>query len=318
MDTWKTILKTNIKHIDQAISFFSLEEHVKLIDTSQKFAINIPLRIANKIKKGTLADPILLQYIPLKTTPLPSFSSQPVNDELFAITPKILKKYSSRALILTTSGCAMHCRYCFRQNYPYENSQKSFDNEMDAIAKDPNIQEVILSGGDPLLLDDKYLSLIYWRILKIPHIKVIRFHSKFIMGIPERITDRFIDILKSSPIQTIFILHVNHPNEFDEDIFASIRKLQKAQIPVLTQSVLLKDINDNVSTLRSLFLKLIQNGIIPYYLHELDKVNNAENFFVPREKAMKLMNELKNSLPGYAVPRYVVEEPGKKSKTILF
>ena len=207
----------------------------------------------------------------------------------------------------------MNCRFCFRQNYPYE-GEKDLEAELDAIRQDPTLFEVILSGGDPLSLSDDRLKSLIEALDTIPHLKLLRFHTRVPIGIPERITEEFIAILKKSRLQTIFVLHTNHPRELDDDIFAALKKIPA---PLLSQSVLLKGVNDTIETLKELFLKLSFNGVIPYYLHQLDRVKQASHFEVSIEKGKKLMSELRGCIPGYAMPTYVQEVPFENAKTPL-
>ena len=208
----------------------------------------------------------------------------------------------------------MNCRFCFRQNYPYPH-QGLLDKEFDAISSDPSLYEIILSGGDPLSLGDDKLASIIQRLEAIPHIKIIRFHTRFPIGIPERISDQFLHLLKNTSLQTVFVIHVNHPNELDDDILSALQKIQHTQTPVLSQTVLLRSVNDCSKTLSKLYLSLIAHGIIPYYLHQLDPVQQAHHFKVPIEKGLSIINALRMKLPGYAVPRYVQEIPHHLSKT---
>ena len=207
----------------------------------------------------------------------------------------------------------MNCRFCFRQNYPYS-IEKELKNEIEVIEKDPSIYEVILSGGDPLSLSDQKLEKLIEKLDNIPHLKILRFHSRFPVGIPERITEDLVKILKNSRLQIFFIIHTNHPEELDHDLFNFLKKMN---VPLLSQTVLLRGINDNIETLYNLFLKLSSNGIIPYYLHQLDKVKQASHFEVSIKKGKQLIKELRTLLPGYAVPNYVHEIPHKFHKSVL-
>jgi KamA family protein len=211
----------------------------------------------------------------------------------------------------------MHCRYCFRQNFPYETKTHSFDNEIAYLERHSSIQEVILSGGDPLSLPDETLKNLFDALAAIDHIKIVRFHSRFLMGVPERIDESFIRLLKQFPKQIVFVLHANHPNEFDDDVWSAIKQIQLCGIPTLNQSVLLRGVNDSASIQEALSMQLISHGVIPYYLHQLDPVQGASHFEVAIEQGRAIIDELRSRLPGYAVPKYVAEIPGKPSKTAL-
>ena len=281
-----------------------------------RFVLNLPFRLAAKIQKKNLDDPILRQFVPLQDEEVmdPNFKKDPVADALSCKTPKLLHKYAGRVLLVVTSACAMHCRYCFRQNFAYDSSHKEFEHELDFIAKDSSIHEVILSGGDPLSLDDQILDSVLQRIAAIPHVRKIRFHTRFPVGIPERIDAPFLAVLEKVPIQMWFVIHANHPRELDSDVLAALKIIQKLGIPVLNQSVLLKGVNDNADILIELSKKLSDHGIIPYYLHQLDQVQGAAHFEVKEDQGLDLISALKIQLPGYAVPKYVREIPGMPSK----
>lgn len=320
MIQWKKILTQNIRSRNALIQLLQLDEHhAKKLSEQPFFAYNVPLRIAQKMSLNNLRDPLFLQYVGLKpSSSHPEFSSDPVCDQAFKQSDKLLKKYNGRALLVCTSACAMHCRYCFRQNFPYETKNKTFEKELLLIAEDSSIHEIILSGGDPLSLDDRIIQTLIKELEKIPHVKIIRFHTRFILGIPERITFELLEILKTTSLQIVFVVHINHVKELDADIFASCKKIQALGIPILCQSVLLKGINDSYEALYSLYMSLIHHGIIPYYLHQLDKVEGAQDYYVEKTVGIELIKRLRASLPGYGVPRFAAEIPHKANKTILY
>ena len=255
---WRHIQKDNFKSLTKLINFLELDS-TKRSKIAQKstFPINVPKRIANKIAKNSLTDPIFLQFIPLaKENDLTQgFCKDPVSDTLFQQSARLLHKYPGRALLLCTSACAMHCRFCFRQNYPYEKTKSLFTKELNTIAKDSSIYEIILSGGDPLSLSDEALFSLVKSLETISHLKLLRFHTRFLIGIPERVTKTFLSILKQTRLQTIFVIHINHIKELDSDIITALKKIKDLGIPVLSQTVLLKGINDTAEALRSLFLR---------------------------------------------------------------
>lgn len=317
MTSWRQIQRQNFTDWKRLSAFLELDTAHVL--QHPDFPLNLPLRLAQKIKKNTFDDPILRQFLPtraeLKT--VLGFNSDPIGDLSARKEKKLLHKYKGRALLVCTSACVMNCRFCFRQNFPYETQEKSFDAELQTIAKDPSISEIILSGGDPLSLSDQTLGSLISSLSKIPHLKKLRFHTRFPIGIPERINARFLDILESTHLQVVFVLHCNHPDELDKEVIASIKKIQFLGIPALNQTVLLKGVNDSVPILKMLMEKLTDSGIIPYYLHQLDKVQGAAHFEVSEEKGVSLVQQLSCELPGYAVPRYVKEILGEPGKTRL-
>lgn len=317
---WRQIQKQNFTSIELLADFLQLSElHRKQLLISPSFSLNLPRRLAEKIEKNTLDDPILRQFVPLaeETLAAPGFSTEPVQDSAFRKGKKILHKYEGRALILTTSACAMHCRYCFRQNFPYETETIGFDDEIVYLSKHPSISEVILSGGDPLCLSNRVLSSLFASLDGMSHIQRIRFHSRLPIGIPERIDDSFIELLSSSSKQIVFVIHCNHPKELDSDIITALKKIHFLGIPLLNQSVLLKGINDDPDVLYHLSSTLINSGIIPYYLHQLDPVQGSSHFEVSPPKGPELIRKLQERLSGFGVPRLVREIPGYPSKTFI-
>ncbi len=317
---WRQIQRNNFTKIDSLLDYLEMEEPLrKKVLSRPRFTLNVPRRMAEKMAKNTLEDPILRQFVPLEEELKRSegFFVDPVQDQRFQKTKKILHKYQGRALIVVTSACAMHCRYCFRQNFPYETEEKSFAQEVVYIERDSSITEVVLSGGDPLSLNDGALANLFQSLDLIPHLKRIRFHTRFPIGIPERIDASFLDLLASSSKQIFFIVHINHPKEIDQDVALALKKIQMLGIPVLNQSVLLKGVNDNEKTLLALSEALVDNGIIPYYLHALDLVEGTSHFALPEERGPELIRFVQENLSGFGVPRLVREEPGLPSKTFL-
>jgi lysine 2,3-aminomutase len=317
---WRQIQRDNFTDWKKLLSFLDFDlSNVEQVLPQSKFPLNLPRRLAEKIEKGNWRDPILRQFIPTieELDPSPLFVLDPVADSRFRSKPKLLHKYHGRALLLCSSACAMHCRFCFRHHFDYETKDKLFVEELAAIAHEPSITEIILSGGDPLSLSDAQLQHLFNELEKIPHLQRLRFHTRFPIGIPERIDDSFINILSTYKKQLVFIIHCNHPQEFDGEIFHYLKKIQQLGIPILTQSVLLRNVNDDVQTLKNLFELLVDHGIMPYYLHQLDRVQGAAHFEVPEEKGKFLMNQLKALLPGYAIPKYVKEIANQPSKTFI-
>lgn len=315
MKDWRKVQRESFSKVSVIADFLELDEENRgrLLEKSS-FPFLLPKRIAAKIAKNNLNCPIARQFLPLKEELIRSegFVMNPTCDASFQKESKLLHKYQGRVLLIASGACAMHCRYCFRQNFSYPEWKSAFFKELEYIQNDTSIHEVILSGGDPLSLSDESLNTLLQEISSIPHVRLIRFHTRFPMGIPERISPNFLAILKKIPKQLIFIIHANHIDEFDNDIFMALKSLN---IPVLSQSVLLKGINDDLTTLKNLFLGLASNGIIPYYLHQIDKVLGTNHFHVPTSEGRHLIETLRNELPGYALPRYVQEIPFAPSKT---
>lgn len=316
---WRRIQRDNFTNLNELADYLELNAQQKSqLLAATPFVLNLPRRLAQKISKARLDDPLLVQFLPVvaERDVRSGYNAAPVEDERFRRAPKLLHKYEGRALLITTGACAMHCRYCFRQNFPYERGGVG-ERELELLANDSSIEEVILSGGDPLSLGDVQLSKLLGQLTAISHVKRIRFHTRFPIGIPERLDTRFLHLLENCPAQIWFVVHVNHPKELDDDVCAALKSVQRLGIPVLNQAVLLKGVNDDLEVLRALSLRLIDGGITPYYLHQLDRVAGAQRFEVSDFRAMQLIEALREVVPGYAVPTLVREIPGKGAKSPL-
>ena len=317
ISAWRQLQKENYTDWKKLLSDLDLSQDESIVLEKSKFPLNVPKRLVQKMAKGNWDDPLLLQFLPtqeeLKASPL--FVLDPVADGNARKTPKLLHKYHGRALLVCTSACAMHCRYCFRQHFDYETQDKLFQEELEAIANEPTLSEILLSGGDPLSLSDAQLGSLISRLSAIPTLKRIRFHTRFPMGIPERIDEGFLQILATCPKQIIFVIHCNHANEFDAEIFRRLRMIQKLGIPIFTQSVLLRKVNDDVETLKQLFELLIDNAIIPYYLNQLDRVQGAAHFRrSPKKKASSSWSNWAPSspdTPSRSMPKKSPASPAK-------
>lgn len=317
---WRRIQRENITSLSELSLFLELSPEIEeLLYKHPNFILNLPRRLASKIAKNSATDPLFLQFVPLQSEQkiTPGFEDEPIQDKLFIRDAKLIHKYQGRALIITTGACAMHCRYCFRKNFAYEGSDKSFAKEIEIAVNDSSIQEIILSGGDPLSLSDQTLEVLLKELSAISHLKRIRFHTRFPIGIPERITDSFLELLEKCPKQIWFVIHSNHCHEFDDDIWQALKKIQKLGIPILNQSVLLRGVNDNVYSLKDLSEALIDHGITPYYLHQLDRVQGSAHFEVSEQEGRELLKALSSQISGFGVPKYVREIPGQSGKTIL-
>ncbi|NGX34447.1 MAG: L-lysine 2,3-aminomutase [Candidatus Anoxychlamydiales bacterium] len=305
-------------NINKLIKFLKVDKkNQKKILLNSNFPLLLPYTLAKKIKKNDLTDPIFRQFVPLidETYKNPGYTKDPLNEEKFRRS-KLIKKYNSRALLITTNACLGHCRFCFRKHFEFF-FNKNFDKEIDLIKKDKNLTEIILSGGDPLTLSNNDLENLLKTLDKISHLKILRFHTRYIIADPKRIDQNFLKILKNIKKQIIFVFHINHPKEIDSNLIKTIQKLKKQNILLFNQSVLLKDVNDDFETLKNLNLKLIEIGIAPYYLHHLDKIEGSKHFEVPIKKGKELIKQLHENLSGYMVPKYVREIPNKQSKTLI-
>jgi EF-P beta-lysylation protein EpmB len=292
------------------------------IRAARLFPLFAPRSYVARIERGNLRDPLLRQIL-LLDAELESptdYSDDPVGDLEATVAPGLLHKYHGRVLMVTTGACAVHCRYCFRRHFPYEKSPPSFETwreSLRAIAADETIHEVILSGGDPLTIVDPLLAELAERLAAIPHVRRLRIHTRLPIMIPERINDELLDWLRGTRLTPIVVIHANHPRELEGTAADSIGRLVDAGIPVLNQSVLLRGVNDDLETLVALSERLVDLRVMPYYLHQLDRVRGAAHFEVPVWRGQELIEELQARLPGYAVPRYVCEQAASPSKTQL-
>lgn len=318
--TWRTTLRTNFTNWEKLADFLELSAAARsTILKKSSFPLNLPRRLAEKCKKGSIDDPILKQFLPdcAEEEGESGFHLDPVSDVSFQKSSKALQKYEGRLLLVTTSACAMHCRYCFRQNYPYEMERREFSEELQLLRSDSSIEEVLLSGGDPLSLPNERLLPLLKEIDEVEHVKRIRFHSRFIVGIPERVDEPFLAQLRALRAACFFVVHINHPREIDREVKEALALLKASGVQLLNQSVLLRGVNDEVKTQVELSKELIHAGVLPYYLHALDLVKGSKRFYVSDEEGKKLILEMQKRLPGYAVPRFVREIPGESSKTLL-
>jgi EF-P beta-lysylation protein EpmB len=289
---------------------------------ARHFPLFAPRGYIARMTPGDPADPLLRQILPLaeETHQVAGFSNDPVGDARATRQPGLIHKYDGRVLMVTTGACAVHCRYCFRRHFPYSETPRAvaaWAPVVQRIASDRTVTEVILSGGDPLTLVDGVLAKLTQQLSHIGHLRRLRVHTRLPIMIPERVTDRLLKILSQTRLTTFVVVHANHAAELDASVGAALTRLVQAGIPVLNQSVLLRGVNDCVDALQQLSLRLIDLRIIPYYLHQLDRVQGAAHFEVPISRGRQLLGALQARLPGYAVPRYVRDLPGQPSKTIL-
>ena len=290
---------------------------------SGQFKLRVPRAFVRKMEVGNPLDPLLLQVLPhhLEMEEHEGFVTDPLDEEQANQIPGVLHKYKSRFLLTLTGACAVHCRYCFRRHFPYqENLPKNEDwlNIKGYLEAHPEINEVILSGGDPLTLSNRKLALWIERLESLSQIKILRIHSRVPIVIPERIDEELVSLLKNSRLRVILVVHSNHPAELDDLTCSKLSYLAKQNILVLNQAVLLKGVNDSAQTLVDLSQRLFEAQILPYYLHVLDKVKGAHHFDLGAEKIDHIYKEVLANLPGYLVPKLVREVAGENNKTPLF
>jgi EF-P beta-lysylation protein EpmB len=327
-NAWQIELKNAFEHPIALLNYLEIKQTDQGLlfpdyDLSQPFKTRVPRPFAELMAPKSPLDPLLLQVLPLKAENItvPGFDHDPLkeNNPKTNPIPGLLHKFSSRVLFTLTGACAVHCRYCFRRHFPYhENTPglKNLEPIINYIKKHPDINEIILSGGDPLSANDAYLTLVFEKIKTLTQIKIIRFHTRFPIVIPQRITPELAQLFKGASeagLKIVIVFHCNHPNELSPELALRL-SLIKPFVTLLNQSVLLKKINDTPDVLISLSEKLFQWGILPYYLHQLDRVTGAHHFEVALPEAKKMVRALYQHLPGYLVPRFVQEVPGLDSK----
>lgn len=283
----------------------------------------VPRAFVGLMEPGNPEDPLLLQVLNRKEEEFnpPGFSDDPLQEEEFTPLPGLVHKYRGRVLLIVSGKCAINCRYCFRRSFAYGDNnpgKQGWLDVMNYIREREDISEVIFSGGDPLSAPDRHLSWLTQQLEEIPHLRRLRIHTRLPVVIPDRINDDFLAWVSATRLSVQIVLHINHPNEIGNGLRRAIDKLIAAGIHPLNQSVLLKGINDQVETLQTLQEVGFDAGILPYYLFCLDRIKGASHFETTQEKAREIWTELKYRLPGYLVPRLAIEEPGEKSKTLLF
>ncbi|WP_448510607.1 EF-P beta-lysylation protein EpmB [Immundisolibacter sp.] len=321
---WQRLLAEAIVDPVELLRVLGLPD--RLLPAARRAAALFPLRVPapylRRIRPGDAADRLLRQVLPLdlECETRPGCSADPLAESAAQPVPGLLKKYHGRALLIASGACAVHCRYCFRRHFPYADAHTGgsrLEPALAAIAADPSIGEVILSGGDPLTLSDPRLADLTARIAAIPHIHTLRIHSRLPVVLPQRVNADLLAWLCRLPLRKVLVLHSNHPAELDAEVDAALAALADAGVTLLNQSVLLRGVNDDAPTLVTLSERLHRAGVLPYYLHLLDRVQGAAHFDVPQATGKMLVEALRARLPGYLVPRLVREIPGASGKTVI-
>lgn len=324
MGTWQAALSNLITDPKDLFSLLNLDP--LLLDRAYEVSRHFPLKVTHsfveRMQKGNIHDPLLQQVLPIgkELEEVTGYERDPLQEANKNPIPGLLHKYHNRVLVTLTSACAIHCRYCFRRHFPYEDNnpgKRGWEKIFSYIQENKNIQEVILSGGDPLSVSDQLLAQFCEQLAAIPHIKYLRFHTRLLVVLPERITDAFIHWLSTLKFSVVIVIHMNHPNEMSVEVVHALSRLRQAGVTLLNQSVLLKNINDDVDTLARLSETLFSAGVLPYYLHVLDKVQGAAHFDLPLSQAQTLHTQLTAKLSGYLVPKLVCEKAGALSKTVI-
>jgi len=320
---WQTLLAQAVSSTDELLGILQIDPgQLKTRPLDNKFPLRVPRGFVQRMRKGDSRDPLLLQVLPVQqeAQTATGFVSDPLDELDSMVAPGLLHKYQGRALLTATGACAIHCRYCFRRHFPYTDANPLADQwqqSVDYVAQHSDITELILSGGDPLTLTDARLYSLTDQLAGIGHLRTLRIHSRLPVVLPERIDTGLLSWLESQQLKVVMVVHCNHANEIDADVSAAMQRLGQAGVTLLNQSVLLRDINDDIATLVKLSKQLFSVGVLPYYLHQLDKVQGAIHFEVDDATARQLIDGVSASLPGYLVPRLVREVPDMPGKTLL-
>lgn len=322
--SWNEAIANAFTSPEELIDYLELDK--KLLPAARaaaaRFGLRVPREYADCMEKGNPQDPLLLQVLPLgaELELQPGFSVDPVGDLAAAPVAGVLHKYHGRALLITTGACAVNCRYCFRRHFPYQESSAYLDrwqSALDYLSRDTSINEVILSGGDPLMSADKRLAELFRALEAIPHLTRLRIHTRMPVIVPQRVTDALLTELHRMRFRAVVVVHCNHAHELTPAVCLALDQLKENGVVLLNQSVLLKGVNDDLETQVQLSEALFDAQVIPYYLHLLDAVQGAAHFDVSRKKAQFLYQQMLQRLPGYLVPKLVYEKQGEASKIPL-
>lgn len=321
---WQTEMASAITSAQELVTELGLDPGLISAATAagSTFRLRVPRSYLARIRRGDASDPLLRQVLPIEAelADTADYTSDPLGERAALRAPGLLQKYQGRALLITTSACAVHCRYCFRREFPYaQQTSDSFrwSEALDEIAGDPSIEEVILSGGDPLSLSDARLASLTDAIQRIAHVRRLRVHTRQPVVLPSRVDAGLTRWLTQLRLPVVFVLHVNHPNEINTEVRTACAQLRESGATLLNQTVLLHGINDDADVLAELSRCLFEAGVLPYYLHVLDRVRGAAHFDVPEESARLIAGQLAAQLPGYLVPRLAREIHGAPAKVTL-
>jgi lysine 2,3-aminomutase len=323
---WTTEFARSFKNIKELYQFLDWPLSPSLEEVAQTYSLFVPRSLAKKIKdqgpNGALAREFLPDTNEIKSDP--AGLVDPIGDKIFLKAPQLIHRYSSRALFAPTTICPVHCRYCFRKNElstDDEIFQQNFDETLNYLKTHPEITEIIFTGGDPFTLSTDRLRKYLKAFSEIPSFKDVRFHTRYPVIFPERIDEELLELLNeySNKFRTVSVaIHANHKDEFDSFADEVIKKMSRTNIQLLSQTVLLRGVNDNEETLRDLMDHFISIKVRPYYLHHPDRVKGGTHFYLPLEAGRKLYQGLRSHLPGWAIPQYVLDVPGGHGKIPAF
>lgn len=321
---WQHALREAFTRPADLLAYLELDPELPSLGAAalKDFPLRVPRGFAARMRKNDPQDPLFLQVWPRieEGQIVPGFGLDAVGDLQRLKDGGVVHKYYGRVLAIATGACAVNCRYCFRRHFPYSETLAAREHWSEALATiraDASIEEVILSGGDPLSLSDDKLAEFATALEDIPHVQRLRIHTRQPVVLPERVDQRLLDWLGQGRLHKLMVLHVNHAQELDETVQAALGRLRETGIPLLNQSVLLHRVNDTPEALVNLSKRLLSCGVLPYYLHLLDRVQGTAHFEVSEETAQHLMREISGRLPGYLLPRLAREEPGLAAKTMV-
>ncbi|MFO7277754.1 MAG: EF-P beta-lysylation protein EpmB [Pseudomonadota bacterium] len=318
---WQRELAEAVKSPRELVAALGLDPAVLpgALAADEVFRLRVPWSYVRRMRRGDPADPLLRQVLPVarELDEHPGYTGDPLGERAALRAPGLLHKYHGRVLLVTTPACAVHCRYCFRREFPYAEQTAGaprWNEALEVIRNDASIEEVILSGGDPLSLSDARLAQLTDALARIPHVRRLRVHTRTPIVLPSRVDEGLERWLSRLPWPVVLVLHANHPNEIDADVRSACGRLRATGATLLNQSVLLAGVNDDAEVLAELSRRLFDCGVLPYYLHLLDRVRGAAHFEVDEERARRIAGELAASLPGYLVPRLAREVYGAPAK----
>jgi EF-P beta-lysylation protein EpmB len=318
---WRTQLRDAYRDPATLLTALGLESAGLALAPHPEFPFRVTRSFAARMRHGDALDPLLRQVLPLacENDESPGYSADPLAETTHFADGSLIQKYQGRALLIVTGACAIHCRYCFRREFPYGTSvgAERLSSALASIAADPSLREVILSGGDPLVLDDDALHALVSKLASIAHVERLRIHSRLPVVLPARITPALLTALAGGRLQPVLVIHANHPHEIDDEVRDALAACRRAGITLLNQAVLLDGVNDNATILAALSETLFAAGVLPYYVHVLDRVRGAAHFDTGDARAAVIERELRALLPGYLVPRFVREVPGASGKLPL-
>ena len=322
--SWQMLWREAIRDPRQLLEMLALPHLAAQISdqAAKQFPMRVPLGFVAKMRRGDANDPLLRQVLPIleEDRIAEGFSFDAVGDAAAKGGTGVIHKYHARALLITTGSCAIHCRYCFRRHFPYAEETAASQHWAEAISylkSDSSITEIILSGGDPLSLSTAKLDELTIALSELPHIKRLRIHTRLPVVLPERIDAELLGWLRDLRWPATLVIHANHANELTSDVAAAIKLIRPLGVSVLNQTVLLKGVNDSSAEQIRLSERLFEIGVLPYYLHQLDKVQGAAHFQIPDQQARDIHRRMMRALPGYLVPKLVQEIPGEASKSPL-